>query len=1271
MRASADRAAFRRRVLLFEDPRVSYAVLAVGVVAAGVYLVSPFRSVWQLAAWIVPFLLAPTLLALRVRTAPRGARRPFALLLAGVLLYVGASLVWYLGPVWFGMAVPFPSPLDGVYFTVYVIYAGFLLTLLRRVSADSSLEGRLALADASLLTAAMSAVLWVFVIAPNVNGGMPLMGTVVAVLYPVFQLILFSLAARLVFSVRGVSAGIAVPLFLWIGGELVADVFYGVQSANAVFDYDTILIPLWLLSYAGLAAFVAHPGSVSLLRDGATRSVPGAMLRRVGSVSHAARRSLLLAAALVPVALDFLSSGDDPGLMVLTVVTFTLAVYRISVMAGDLAEQRRLAARLDEAQRIAEVGSWEWHPVTGELTWSEQLYRIFGLDPELDVSLDFFLDHVHPEDRAGVEQRLSAAVGERLPLEYDARITRPDGEVRWIAVRGELRNDEQTGGHARVVGTVQDVTERELLQRELRRVVVAVDTAMDGISVTDRAKKSTYINPARVRMHGYDEAAELIGQGGDVLFDQEQTAHLQPVVERALEKHGQWHGEVNGKRRDGGFFPQELSISRLPDGEFVVVARDVTGRREAEHALRSSEERHRLVTRATQEVIWDADLRGGTTMFEGAVREMFGCPEDETKRENEWWVSRLHPDDVAGVEASLRGLFASDEHMWTREYRFRRWDGDYINVFARGHVVPDEAGRPVRFVGSMMDVSQRKRDEEALQAARREAEESNEAKSSFLANMSHEIRTPMNGVIGMSELLMETGLDQTQREYAETLHLAGEQLLGLINDILDFSRIEAGKLDVEMTRLDVRRVVADSLRLVDGTAADKGLDMVTAVAADVPATVVGAPSRIRQILTNLIGNAIKFTENGSVTVRVETAAEHPEVTDLVFSVADTGIGMSGEEQSRLFQAFTQADSSTTRKYGGTGLGLAISKQLVELMGGTIGVESEPGVGSTFWFRLPLEPLAAQEPGTAMPDRPREARASAAPMTPAGHATPAGVGRHGSGRVRAGDVTVGPRLLLVDDSPVNQKVATAMLAKLGYRVDAAGDGVEALDAWRRHDYAAVLMDVQMPNMDGYQAATGIRELEAGAADGDDPARRTPIIAMTANALAGDRDRALAAGMDDYLSKPYRSQDLQETLERWVSRERSGDAGVPEASEQADTRRGPEVLDPQVLDQLRELDEQVGNDFLRDVVAEYLDGALSARESLAEAVAAEDVESIMSIAHRLKGSSGSIGAVTVSEICARIETRARNGDIAAAGDLVRDLKDELRAVHTTLDRELAES
>lgn len=407
------------------------------------------------------------------------------------------------------------------------------------------------------------------------------------------------------------------------------------------------------------------------------------------------------------------------------------------------------------------------------------------------------------------------------------------------------------------------------------------------------------------------------------------------------------------------------------------------------------------------------------------------------------------------------------------------------------------------FSAFLRDISAQVEIEAALSAARDAAVEASQAKSAFLANMSHEIRTPMNAVIGMTGMLLDSGLTPEQREYASTVRTAGEALLELINDILDFSKVEAGELRLEISEFRLSTLIEEVADLLGPAARQKQLELTTELGGTCPQYVAGDPSRLRQVLINLVGNAVKFTERGGVELKVTDVGPGTGGELLRFEVSDSGIGIPAEAQHRLFQAFQQVDFSHKRSYGGTGLGLAISKQLIGLMGGEIDVDSQTGVGSTFWFTVSL-PVATT---------------AAVQVPPAGHS--AGFSPN-DGAVPA----AAGRLLVVEDNAVNQQVAVLLLRKLGYRADVVTNGAEAVEALSSVDYAAVLMDCQMPHMDGYEATQEIRRRQG-------PQRHTPVIAMTAAAMRGDREKCLAAGMDDYLSKPVRPDELAEVLKRWIA------------------------------------------------------------------------------------------------------------------------------------------
>ncbi|HTC34201.1 MAG TPA: ATP-binding protein [Bryobacteraceae bacterium] len=443
------------------------------------------------------------------------------------------------------------------------------------------------------------------------------------------------------------------------------------------------------------------------------------------------------------------------------------------------------------------------------------------------------------------------------------------------------------------------------------------------------------------------------------------------------------------------------------------------------------------------------------------------------------------------------------------------------------------------WIAIVRNVTARKSNEQRLKDAAQELEQKNQeletalnaareatrTKSRFLANMSHEIRTPMNGVLGMADFLLGTELDREQREYAESIQRSAGSLMSLINDILDFSCIEAGNLHLDRVVFSLRAAIEQSAAEFAAQANGKGLEFASSIAPSVPERAVGDPARLRQVLANLVGNAVKFTERGRVAVTAELVSQTRDELRLRFTVRDTGIGIPADDRERLFDTFTQADDSNTRKYGGTGLGLAIAKQLVELLGGEIGVESEPGSGSRFWFTASFGTAAKME--AAAPVQP-QVRTARPPLTPPQSQTATAsvqAAQPPKETPRETAVRHSMRILLAEDNEINQRITLRLLQKLGLTADAVVNGREAVEALEKQKYDLVLMDCQMPEMDGFEATAAIRSREG-------KSRHQTICALTANAMAGDRERCLAAGMDDYISKPVGLEKLRDALGRWI-------------------------------------------------------------------------------------------------------------------------------------------
>ncbi|MEF8709307.1 MAG: PAS domain S-box protein [Candidatus Accumulibacter propinquus] len=929
--------------------------------------------------------------------------------------------------------------------------------------------------------------------------------------------------------------------------------------------------------------------------------------------------------------------------------------HDITEMRNQEEALRESREALNRAQAVAHVGSWILDIAANRLEWSDESYRLFGLPPGTPMTIDGFFSCIHPDDRERVATAWQATLdGAAYDIEH--RILAA-GETRWVRERAIIERDAD-GKARRGLGTVQDITLRKQTEAALQEERRVRDTLLDSIPgvfyAIDAKGIFTFWNHHFEQVTGRS-AEELRHFNALDLFEGEDRGHVAERIEQVF-LEGQSDIEASLVTKDGQRLPYYFTGRRIEiSGQPILVGAgmDIGPLRAADEAMRrNNEELEARVRQNTADlqasyaklrdtefamnqagigIAWVNTDSGEFVYINPFACQLVGYSEAEMLQST---VHDIAPDIGEQQFLELVDICRTQGRLQV-EILARAKDGRTIPVEVAAYYLPGKAGDPDRLIEFITDISARKQAELDIQQAKESAESANRAKSAFLANMSHEIRTPLNAILGLNHLMQAGTLPPEQTERLQKMEVASRHLLSIINDILDLSKIEAGRMELESANFHLSAVIDNVASIIRDTAQGKGL--VVEIDPDgVPLWLRGDVTRLRQALLNLASNAVKFTERGTISVRAQLLETRADQLLVRFEVADTGIGLSSEQLAHLFENFHQADSSTARKYGGTGLGLSLTKRLVEMMGGEVGADSTVGQGSTFWFTIILQHGHGPMPTVNDVDLPLSAE-------------------H---RLRAQHR--GARILLAEDHPINTEVVQQMLHAAELDVVVAANGRIALEKAIAERLDLILMDMQMPEMDGIEATRAIRRLPAHAA--------TPILALTANAFAEDRRACLVAGMNDVLTKPVSPAQLYEALARWLP---TGSGGLPGRTSRTDVA-SPTATNLEELRKFPGIDVDQGLRYLRGKVDRFL--ALLRKFVLAHAedlatldghLARGDRPAAQRIAHSLKGTAGMLGLVTLASIAADLESLLKEEQaLTEHGELLGQVSADLKSAWNAL-------
>ncbi|MDD5372742.1 MAG: PAS domain S-box protein [Sulfurimonas sp.] len=920
--------------------------------------------------------------------------------------------------------------------------------------------------------------------------------------------------------------------------------------------------------------------------------------------------------------------------------------------------------RLNAIIEGTNVGTWEWDIQLGDVIYNQRWAEIIGytLEELFPISIDTWIENTHPDDLSESKKALERHFsGEADYYMCEIRMRHKDGHWVWVLNRGKVSEWSEEGKPLVISGTSQDVTAKKLAQEALK---MERDLFSSGPVITIEWEVSQnwpirYVSKNVTAILGYtpEEMTDESFLYTDLLHPDDLDECLKEVINNIKKHIDTYEQSYRLRLKDGSYrwFYDFTRVVRDKNGNAISIHGylfDQTQLKNAQEELKNSEKLLNLFFQQSiygfffmmldEPIEWNDSIdkekaldyifeHQHVTKINDAMLAQYGAKREDflgfTPRD-------FFEHNIEDGRRIWRGLFDRGSwHVDTNEQKFDGTDmvinGDYICLY-------DDQNRITGHFGVQREVTEEIRDKKALKEAKEQAEKANIAKSEFLANMSHEIRTPMNAILGLSELMSDTNLDDKQKDYLYKINGSSKMLLGIINDILDYSKIEANKLELEHKEFDLGNVLSQLKALFMQNATGKGLELLFELKNSVPKMIVGDELRINQVLVNLLSNALKFTAKGSVTVSIELKKREEFEAVIGFSVSDTGVGIKNEQISNLFTPFSQADNSITRKYGGTGLGLSISTKLVEAMGGKLSANSKLGIGSTFSFDIKTDILSWEQNDLKISDDLNKTISNKAHNYP--------------------DLSH-LNILLVEDNEINQEIALAILKRVKINAVVANNGKEAVSIFlsKPNFFNIILMDLQMPVMSGYEAATIIREHD----------KKIPIIALTAAAMVEDRDKVLKVGMNDHLAKPIDSDEMLQTVGKWCA------VSITAQSKEQNRQEDDTVLDMEhalgIVNSNQELLNKILSRFLIELESDF--------NNLPELIS-QDEPSAKALIHALKGVSGNIGAKALASICSMINESYKRGDKISEENIdnLKTAMDELKAkiksihpdIHTALQK-----